>query len=122
PLAPDTLARGGGGSPIERVRAVREAAERTGQVVAVLADLPGPKVRAASFPAGVTVPAAGTMGRRVPADAERTASSRDEFCVEYPTLLHDLERGDKVVVGDGAISLAVQYGAPDARPGQGPRG
>ena len=31
---------------ITRLRAVREAAARTGTVVAVLADLPGPKVRA----------------------------------------------------------------------------
>ncbi len=35
---------------IARLHAVREAAERTGSVVAVLADLPGPKVRAAPFP------------------------------------------------------------------------
>ena len=37
---------------IARLRAVREAATRTGSVVAVLADLPGPKVRAAAFPDG----------------------------------------------------------------------
>src|SRR4051794_40831790 len=93
---------------IERIGLVRAAGEPTGRVVAVLADLPGRKVRAASFPDGVTVLAAGTTLRMVPADAQRAASSRDEICVEYPTLLHDLEVGDKVVIGDGAISLQVQ--------------
>src|SRR6478752_4613499 len=88
---------------IERVRAVREAGERTGRVVAVLADLPGPKVRAASFPDGVTVLAAGTSVQLVPAAVGREASSCDRICVEYPTLLDDLQPGDKVVVGDGAI-------------------
>src|SRR4051812_50174093 len=37
---------------IGRLRAVRAAAARTRSVVAVLADLPGPKVRAAPFPGG----------------------------------------------------------------------
>lgn len=101
-------------SHVERVRAVRQAGERTGQVVAVLADLPGPKVRAASFPDGVSVLAAGTTVRLVPADAIRTSSSSDQICVEYPTLLHDLEPGDKVVIGDGAISLQVQEVGTDA--------
>src|SRR3954451_14537695 len=53
-------------SHVERLRAVRQAGERTGQVVAVLADLPGPKVRAASFPEGITVLAAGSTVRLVP--------------------------------------------------------
>ena len=96
-------------SHIERVRAVRAAGERTGQVVAVLADLPGPKVRAA------VVPRRGhRAGRAAPpcASCRPTRSARastcDEICVEYPTLLDDLHVGDKVVIGDGAISLQVQ--------------
>jgi pyruvate kinase len=39
---------------IARCRAVRESAVRTGSVVAVLADLPGPKVRASPFRAPVS--------------------------------------------------------------------
>ena len=35
---------------LERLVRVRAAAERVGRVVAVLADLPGPKVRAGRFP------------------------------------------------------------------------
>src|SRR3954451_3389145 len=101
-------------SHVERLRAVRQAGERTGQVVAVLADLPGPKARAASFPDGVTVLATGTTVRLVPADARCTASSGHEICVEYPTLLHDLEVADKVVIGDASISLQVQQVAGEA--------
>ncbi|MDO9173873.1 MAG: pyruvate kinase, partial [Actinomycetota bacterium] len=37
-------------SHLERMQQVREAAARTGRVVAVLADLPGPKVRSGQFP------------------------------------------------------------------------
>src|SRR4051812_20199926 len=95
------LSHGSLPSHLEHVRAVRAAGERTGQVVAVLADLPGPKVRAASFPDGVTALAAGSTVRLVPAGAGCSASSAEQICVEYPTLLHDLQPGDTVVVGDG---------------------
>ena len=71
-------------------------------MVAVLADLPGPKVRAASFPDGGTV-----LARRQhrAARAGGGASTRRHICVDYPTLLDDLDAGDRVVIGDGAISL-----------------
>ncbi|MCU1501319.1 MAG: pyk [Ilumatobacteraceae bacterium] len=92
-------------SHLERLRLVREAATRLGQVVAVLADLPGPKVRAGLLPEGVTLLAAGTTIRLVPGIGPSTA---DVLAVDYPTLLDDLHVQDRVVIGDGAISLEVQ--------------
>ena len=38
------------------------------------------------------------------------ASSGDVICVEYPTLLDDVHAGDRVVLGDGAITLASATG------------
>ena len=90
---------------IARLRAVREAAERTGSVVAVLADLPGPKVRAAPFPAGGAELAAGSMVTMV---TDVDTSSATVIGVDYETLLQDLRGGDRVVIGDGAITLAVE--------------
>ncbi|HZY08987.1 MAG TPA: pyruvate kinase, partial [Ilumatobacteraceae bacterium] len=76
------LSHGPVDSHIARLRAVRESATRTGSVVAVLADLPGPKVRAAPFPDG---------GLELRAGA--TVS---------------LHPGDPIVVGDGVITLKVE--------------
>jgi pyruvate kinase len=87
------------------LRAVRAAGEKLGVVVAVLADLPGPKVRAGQLPDGVTLLAAGTTIRLVPGLGPSTA---EVLAVDYPTLLTDLRVDDRVVLGDGAISLAVQ--------------
>lgn len=84
--------------------AVRAAAERVGQVVAVLADLPGPKVRAGQFPEGVTQLVAGTTVALLAGDGP---SSSTMMRIGYPTLLDDLHPGDRVVIGDGAISLVV---------------
>ncbi len=84
--------------------AVREASDRTGKVVAVLADLPGPKVRAGSFPEGGAELVAGSDLSIAPGDGP---SSEAHLTVDYPTLLFDLQPGDRVVLGDGAIALLV---------------
>lgn len=99
------LSHGQPAEHIARLRAVREAAVRTGSVVAVLADLPGPKVRAAPFPGdGVELVAGSTVTMVTDADT----SSASAIGVDYATLLSDLHGGDRVVIGDGAITLRVE--------------
>src|SRR3954449_7394188 len=90
---------------IGRLRAVRAAAARTRSVVAVLADLPGPKVRAAPFPEGGLELQAGASVCLV---TDAPFSSDDVIGVDYPTLLEDLHPGDRVVVGDGVVTLGVE--------------
>lgn len=89
-------------SHLERMQQVREAAARTGRVVAVLADLPGPKVRSGQFPEGGGVLVGGAS---VVLTTEEGPSTIDRITVDYPTLLADLQPGDRIVLGDGAISL-----------------
>ncbi len=89
-------------SHLLRMQAVREASERIGQVVAVLADLPGPKGRSGYFPEGGAVLVGGDAVVLTPHDGPSTTQ---RITVDYPTLLTDLQPGDRVVLGDGAISL-----------------
>jgi len=91
-------------SHVERLHRVRAAAERAGAVVAVLADLPGPKVRSGQFPDGGVDLVAGSSLTMSAIDGP---SSATHISVEYPTLADDLRAGDRVVLGDGAISLEV---------------
>ncbi len=91
---------------LARLVAVRAAAARVGQVVAVLADLPGPKVRAGQLPDGVTHLAVGATVALVAGDGP---SSATVLRIDYETLLDDLHVGDRVVLGDGAIALSVEY-------------
>ncbi|MFN8023321.1 MAG: pyruvate kinase [Acidimicrobiales bacterium] len=89
---------------VERLHAVRAAAARVGRVVGVLADLPGPKVRAGQLPPeGVQLVAGHTLRLK----AGEGASDALCFTVDYATLIDDLSVGDRVVLGDGAISLEV---------------
>jgi len=83
---------------------VRETSAAVGRPVAVLADLPGPKIRAGSFgDADVMIESASEI-RLVPGDGPSDAST---ISVLYPTLLDDLRPGSKVQLGDGAVSMTV---------------
>ena len=89
---------------LERLRRVRGAAEKLGLPIGVLADLPGPKVRAGQFPDGGVLLSGGAVVYLKPGDG---ASDAETIFVEYESLLDDLEPGDRVILGDGAISMRV---------------
>ena len=89
---------------LKRLAAVRAAAAEAGRVVGVLADLPGPKVRSGPFPATGTFLREGTHVKLFvgvgPCDDTHIA-------VDYASLLSDLRVGDRVILGDGTITLVV---------------
>src|SRR5688500_15815979 len=58
---------------LERMRRVRVAADRLGAHTAVLADLPGPKVRAGAFPEGGVFWSEGAEVRLVPGEGQSGA-------------------------------------------------
>ena len=90
---------------LERLAAVRASALRVNRSVAVLADLPGPKVRSGRFPDGGVFLVEGSV---LPMIAGDGPSSAELITVDYPTLVGDLGVGDRIVLGDGAITLRVQ--------------
>jgi len=85
-------------------KAVRRAAAQANRGIALLVDLPGPKVRlgvfdgdSAQIRAGLTVSIVRNEGR---ATASRLTTS-------HPGLVDDLRTGDRVLLADGAVELAV---------------
>jgi len=93
----DTLAK------IARLREVAADRERH---IGVLADLPGPKIRAAEVEGdGVLLAEGGTVELVTAANGERSTGSR--IAVEDAPV-HVLEAGDRVALGDGAIQLVVE--------------
>lgn len=102
---------------LARLAAVRAAADEACRIVAVLADLPGPKVRAGQFPEGGIVLREGDSIDMVGIGADRVASSssdRTTITVGHPALLDDVHPGDRVVIGDGAVTLEVVALSGDA--------
>ncbi len=92
---------------LERLAAVRHAAEIHHAVVGVLADLPGPKVRAAEFPEGGVHLLEGTVLDMVQ-DEQGERSTTGRIAVDHPSLLAELRIDDHLALGDGAIQLVVR--------------
>jgi pyruvate kinase len=82
---------------------VRRAERDTGRVLAVLADLPGPKVRLGDVrpdPLRLHPGQSFVLRSRGPGDASGASTT-------YPGLASDLRRGDRVLLADGAVELTV---------------
>jgi len=83
---------------------VREASDRTGHAVAVLADLQGPKIRLGRFADGPVVWATGSQVCITVEDIEGTAA---RVSTTYKNLADDVRVGDRLLVDDGNIALTV---------------
>lgn len=90
---------------IDRAALVREAAQRAGREVAIMADLQGPKIRVGKFKEGkvMLVP-----GAKFILDASRTEpGDLDGVGLDYKELPRDVRAGDVLLLNDGLIVLNV---------------
>ena len=101
-----SLAHGPVDATLERIDRIRAAADAVGRIVGVLADLPGPKVRAAAFAEGGAELRYGDPVLLVPADPDDRSDWR-RIAVDHAGLLDDLRAGDRVALGDGGVVLVV---------------
>jgi pyruvate kinase len=84
---------------------VRAAARHLGREVAVMADLPGPKIRLGELPEdGVRLQPGSTFElRAAPGPGDATGAP-----TTYPGLASDVRVGDRVLLADGAAELVVR--------------
>src|SRR6476661_7104024 len=90
---------------IDRARLVREAAQRAGREVAIMADLQGPKIRVGKFAEGkVSL----EPGMKFVLDASRTEpGDLQGVGLDYKELPRDVKSGDVLLLNDGLIVLTV---------------
>jgi len=90
---------------IDRARMVREAAQRAGREVAIMADLQGPKIRVGKFAEGKVFL---EPGMKFVLDAARTEPGNLEGVgLDYKELPRDVKAGDTLLLNDGLIVLTV---------------
>ncbi len=87
---------------LARLAMVRDVADAIGRPLGVLADLPGPKIRAGEFPAGGAELTPGASVTLVPGTGPSDVTL---ISVDYPALLDDIDPGDRIILGDGSITL-----------------
>ena len=85
-------------------RLVREASDRTGRAVAVLADLQGPKIRLGTFANG---PVTWVTGSQVCITVEDVPGTAERVSTTYKQLADDARVGDRLLVDDGNLALSV---------------
>ena len=97
---------------IDRARMVREASQRAGREVAIMADLQGPKIRVGKFAEGKVFL---EPGQKFVLDAARTElGDIDAVGLDYKSLPHEVKAGDVLLLNDGLIVITVDAVRGDA--------
>ena len=89
----------------ERISRIRAAGQATGRRVAILADLPGPKMRVGKIePEPVELRA----GERFALTTEEITGNGDRVSVSFGRLPEVVSPGDRLFLNDGLVQLAVE--------------
>src|SRR5512134_3308835 len=89
----------------ERIARIRAAAKATGQRVAIMADLPGPKMRIGKLdpePIGLL------PGDRFVLTTEDIVGNARRVCVSFERLPQVVKPGDRLFLNDGLVQLMVE--------------
>ncbi len=97
---------------IDRAQMVREAAQRAGREVAIMADLQGPKIRVGKFADGKVML---EPGAKFTMDASRTElGDVNAVGLDYKSLPREVKAGDTLLLNDGLIVIVVNAVVGDA--------
>jgi pyruvate kinase len=89
----------------ETIARLRDVAEQEQRLIAVIADLQGPKLRVGDIKDQRIELREGQM---VTLTADAHSGAEDEIPVPHPELLADLKSGQDVLLDDGALSLTIE--------------
>jgi len=98
------LSHGNHDDHLQRYRCVRAGSDTTGRSVGVLADLPGPKIRLATFPGGSVWL---KVGDEFVITTEDIPGTDREAATTYQGLADDVRAGDHILIDDGHVQLDV---------------
>ena len=99
-MARVNFSHGGEAEHLARVARLRETADRLGKVVAVMADLPGPKLRA-KVPRAIALKAGDTIHFSV----SDTPEFDGDITITEPEMLADVRPGQRILLDDGRLQL-----------------
>jgi pyruvate kinase len=90
---------------LEMVQAIRDVARAESRHVGILMDLGGPKLRTGPVaePEGVAL----EVGEEITVVGERIISEPARIGIDYERLAADVRAGDRILINDGAMLLAV---------------
>lgn len=92
-------------SHLNEMATIRRQAERLGRTVAILQDLPGPKIRVGKLKGGS---ADLTKGAEFVLRADPVLGDENQVSVNNPTIIRSVRKGDFLHLADGLIRLRVE--------------
>lgn len=92
-------------SHLQEIRTIRRQARDLKKSVAILQDLPGPKIRVGKLANGSVEL---VQGARVTLDSSELEGTSVRIPVNYPALLYSVKKGDFLHLADGIIKLRVE--------------
>ncbi len=93
-----------------RFETIRRRARELEHNVAVMMDLQGPKIRTGPMEDGATILL--QPGDRITLTTEDVTGSQDRISTSYKHLPNDVQPGDRILIADGMIELAVRRVTP----------
>lgn len=87
-----------------RIRNIRQAAQETGQPVAILLDTKGPEIRIGEVKGTIRL----ETGQEFILTTETVTGNEQRAHVNYPGLPRDVNPGDRILIDDGLIGLLVK--------------
>jgi pyruvate kinase len=97
-------------SHLEEIRMIRKEAKRSRRTIAILQDLPGPKIRVGKMAGGAADLPRGSQVTLTSADVEGSSAL---IPVGNPDLLRSVGKGDVLHLADGTIRIRVDEAAGD---------
>ena len=87
----------------DRVDIIREIAKETGQPIAILADLQGPKLRIGEVEDGVTL----KKGGKFTFQLDPIKGDQEKVCLPHPEIFEAILPGHRMMVNDGKLQFKV---------------
>jgi pyruvate kinase len=87
----------------KRLAAVRAAEQRIGRHIGVLVDLPGPKIRVGEVTDGTIL----ERGQTFRLEGKECVGDNQHACITYNGLADDVHPGDRLLLDDGRLELAI---------------
>jgi pyruvate kinase len=88
----------------ERIRTVREAAQAEGEVVTILQDLQGPKIRVGEIQDESVML---RKGQDLTITTDPMEGTNERIHIDYDTLAQDAEEGGRILIDDGLLELEI---------------
>lgn len=95
---------------LRRIQLVRQCSAELGRPVAVLQDLQGPKIRVGGLQDHR--PVLLEEGRELVIGAEPEGGTAERLSTTYPELVREVREGDRILLADGELELAVTAVGP----------